>query len=153
MRWGSPPGSSPRSKPLPLDFLHEPDVAVGTGEVEERRVAPPFGIDAVGAAARSEVVGITRCDAALDELRMRSLDVRDAQVEALERAGLHLADSGPDRDRARGAGRRHLHDPEVLPRARVDLEAEAELVEVERFRTVDVRNGPDHQFERPIHGA
>ena len=63
---------------LALDLLHEPDVAVGILQVEERRVAAPLRIEPVGAAARAEVVRRARLHTALDELGMSGLDVRHA---------------------------------------------------------------------------
>src|SRR4029077_13340879 len=55
--------------------------------------------------------------------------------------------------RARGARGDHLRARERVVRAVVDEQFEAELVEVERFRAVDVRNGHCDQLQLPVHAS
>ena len=80
-------------------------------------------------------------DAAADELGARRLDVGDDQVRAPERARRRVGDPRADRDRARRARRRQLDDPELVAGAVVDVQGEADLVDVERLGAVDVRDG------------
>ena len=93
---------------------------------------------------------LTGVDAAFDELCMRRLDVRDDEMQPVERARRRLRVLH-DRDRAGGSGRNGLDDAEVLAGAMVDEEEETDLVEVERLGAVNVGHRDDDEFEGPVH--
>jgi len=81
------------------------------------------------------------------------VDVGDDQVEALDRAGRGLDDPDPDADRAGGAGRGQLDDPERLAEALVEVGVEADLVDIEGLGPVDVGHRDRDQLELHLHGG
>ena len=101
--------------------------------------------------AGAELADVARIDAALDELRARGVNVGDDEVQPLHRARRRLDDAGAEADRARGAGRRELHDAELRAGGDVVIESEAELFDVEALGGVHVGDGNRHELELPIH--
>ena len=90
---------------------------------------------------------LARLDAAREQLLTGGPGFGDAELQALERAGLHcpLRWEIAEHDRTAGAGRRALR--------RVVVEVEAHLVAVERDRPVDVAHGEHDDLERPVHAV
>src|SRR4051794_23124071 len=58
-----------------------------------------------------------------------------------------------DDDRAARPGRRELNDPAVLADLDVVVHVKAELLGIERLRTVHIRDRDPHHFQRPIHAV
>ena len=81
----------------------------------------------------------------------RGLDVGDDEVRAAVRARLGTRDALPDGDRARRSRRSHLHYAELVIRGMVDVEAEADLLRIERLRPIHVRDRDEHQLELEVH--
>jgi len=82
-----PLGARPRLGGARLDLLHGPAVAVWVAEVDE--------------AAPGEVLDLGDVDAPRGELLAGGGDLLDDELQRLQRAGLGLGQSLPDRDRAR----------------------------------------------------
>src|SRR6267154_1902874 len=76
-------------------LLHGPTVGVRVAEIDE---LPPV-----------ELLDVADLDPALDKLGAGCVYVGDDQLQPLDRAGLHLRQPGPDRDRARRSGRGQLN--------------------------------------------
>src|SRR5437879_2377159 len=133
-------------------LLDEPRVAVRILEGEEAVVALPLRVETGLLTPVREVERLADVDAALDELGPRRFDVRDAEMEAVQRARRHLL-ALQKRDRAGGARRAELHDPEVVAGAVVDVDAEADLVGIERFGSIHVGDGDDDELQAPVHGG
>ena len=91
-------------------------------------------------------------DAAAGRARRARPRCRHDELQALDRAGLGLGDARADRDRAGRAGRRELHEAQVLVDLVVVVGVEAGLVDVERLRAVDVGDGHRDQLELEVHG-
>src|SRR5689334_7596419 len=108
-------------------LLDGPAVAVRVAEEAERVPRPAV---AVLPLAVLDVPDGGDVDPAADELGTGGVDVRDTQLEALQRAGLHLGEALPDRDRAGRAGRGQLDDAEALAGGVIDVDDEAALVGV-----------------------
>src|SRR5215218_565334 len=92
--------SALRSAPV-ADLLHEPRVAVGIVEREERVVVGAFCVRAVRLLAVLEVEEPADRRSTAGELLAGRLDVADDQVQPLRRAGLAALQALPERDRAR----------------------------------------------------
>ena len=141
LRW--PPGSPHRRA-----LLDGPAVAVRVAEEEERVPVVALAVRE----ARAVVVPDGRDrDAPAGEERVGGVDVRHAQLEALEGPRRHLRQSRSDRDRASRALRRHLDDPEVLVGRMVDVDREPHLVRVEGLGPVHVGHGDDDDLELELH--
>ena len=67
--------------------------------------------------------------------------VVDDELQALSRTGRGLRDAGPDRDRARRAGRSQLDEADLVTDAVVVVRVEADLLDVERLGRIDVDTG------------
>jgi hypothetical protein len=130
-----------RGLPSDLQLLHGPRVAVRIAEAEE------------GAAiALVEDHDVAAGDATADQLIACGACVRDHELQALDRAGLHLVlrRQVADHDGATRATWRQLDDMHVLV-AGVVIKVESDLVPVEGHRAVDVGDGHDDDFEGPVH--
>ncbi len=82
---------------------------------------------------------------------MGPLDVGDHHLHPLHRAGLGLRHAQPDRDRARGAGRRELDEAHLVAHPVVVVDGEPDLLGVERLRAIHVGDGNGHELEPPVH--
>src|SRR5262245_40396778 len=102
-RGGSDAPGEPR-----LDLLQEPAVAVGILERGQGRVRVGLGMRSRHrlAAEAAEVEGLADVDAVLAEIASRLLDVRDDEIEVLDRARRCCRDSLAEVDGALRAGRR-----------------------------------------------
>src|SRR5439155_11038839 len=109
--------SAPLALPARRDLLHGPAVPVRVGEEHER--------------APVELLDLADLDSALDELGPGGMDVRHDELEALDRTWLHLAQPGPEGDRAAGARRRELDEAELVAYLVVVVRVEAQLLGVE----------------------
>jgi hypothetical protein len=58
---------------------------------------------------------------------------------------------GAEGDRARGAGRRDLHEAQLVRDLVIVVGVEAGLLDVERLRAVDVGDGEGDQLEPVVH--
>src|SRR5689334_1846501 len=105
-----------------LELLHRPRVAIRVGEAEEG-----------AAVAFVEPHDLAGLDAAIEQLLARGLGVGHDQLQALDRAGDHLAlrREVTEDDRTARARGRQLDDVHVLV-VRVVIEVEADLVAIER---------------------
>lgn len=92
-------------------------------------------------------------DAASDEVLSRRIDVRDDDLQALLRPWGHLGDAGSDHDGAGGTGGRELNEAQFLVHLGIDVGVEADLVDLEGFRPVDVGDGHCHQLKPKVHGG
>jgi dihydrofolate reductase len=131
------------------DLLHGPAVAVRVAEEDEADVVERIGL-------RGEVLAhhldLADLHPSPSELGMGRPDVRDHELQALERARCHVRDDPlTDDDRAARSGRGELDDPVALAHRGVVVDVEAELLGVEGLRAVHVRDGDDHHFESPVH--
>ena len=93
---------------------------------------------------------VAHLDAPADQLVPGGHDVVDHQVGAPVGAGDGVGDPPADGDRAGRAGRGHLDDPELVADVVVDVEAEAEVVDVERLGPVDVGDGDEDKLEAEV---
>src|SRR3954469_15898816 len=111
--------SSPQARQLVAlrDLLHGPAVSVGVLEEDE---PPP-----------RELLDLAGLHAALEEVRAGGVGVGDDELQALDRARLGLHDPGADRDRARRARGRELHEAHLVADAVVVVGVEADLIDVE----------------------
>src|SRR4051812_40438592 len=134
LRVKSPRGSSSRALG---NLLHRPAVPVGI--LEEHEAAP------------WEVLHLADRDAARLQLVAGRVGVFDHQLQPLQRARLGRGDARADRNRARGTGRRQLHEPQVLADDVVVVGVEADLVDVEGFGAIDVRDRDGDQLELVVH--
>src|SRR5438045_9780063 len=105
-------------------LLDRPAVAVGVAE--ERKRVPRPAVTVLPLAALDEADG-RDVDAGVGELRPGGVDVGDAQLQALERARVHLRQPLPDRDRTGRSRRRQLDDAELVADRVVDVDVEAEV--------------------------
>jgi len=129
-------GSSPIRYFLSGNPLHRPAVAVGVLEVDEP--------------APREVLDLADVQAPLGEVRTRGLDVGNDELHALHRARLGVRESLPDRDRAVRAGRRELHEANLVADRVVVVGVEADLL-VERLRAIHVGHGDRNELELVVH--
>ena len=83
----------------------------------------------------------------------RRLGVGDDELEAVERARRHLREALADRDRAGGARRRQLDEPDLVADRVVVVEREARLLDVEPLGAVDVRDGDGDELELHLDGG
>src|SRR5688572_16549171 len=114
--------------------------------------AVPVRFAEVDEPAPGEVLDLGDLESALGELLACGVGVLDHHLQALERAGLHLGDTGPDRDRAVGPGRGELDEAQLLVDLDVVVGVESGLL-VEGLRAVDVGDGDGDQFELEVHRA
>src|SRR5918999_6321643 len=128
--------SNPRSGPGG-ELLDGPAVAVGIAEEDER--------------TPRELLDVPDLDPALDQFGPCGVDVRDNQLKALHGARLHLAEPGPQGDRARRPRRGELDEADPAADRRVLVQVEAGLLGVEGDGAIDVRDGDLHQFQPPVH--
>jgi hypothetical protein len=98
-------------------------------------------------------VHIRHLEPAIDQLLTSGLSVGDDHLQALHRSWWRCGDPFAEGDRARGARGRELHEPQLIIHALVVVRVESDLVDVERFGTVDVGNGKNHQLKLPVHTA
>ena len=56
-------------------------------------------------------------------------------------------------DGARGAGRRELHETNVVVDSLIDVGDEPDLVGVEGLGPIDIGNGHGDEFQLPVHGG
>src|SRR5207237_7051678 len=118
-------------------FLDRPPVAVGIAEVDEP--------------SPRHVLDLTHRNPALGELRVRLLDIRHHHLQALDRSGPHLRQSGADGNRTPRARRRQLHEAQILIDLLVVIGVEADLVDVESLGAVDGRYRHGDQLDLPVH--
>src|SRR5262249_35252147 len=85
-------------------------------------------------------------DTVREELLTRSLDAGDDQVQILGRAGRNRRDARAELDRASGARRRKLNDPEAVTDRAIGVKPPPEP-SVELLRPVDIRDGYDDHLE------
>ena len=115
-----------------------------------RRGSDPRRARGAGGPVVERLAGI---NALAGQLRVGGGDVGDDEVQAVQRARLHLDRRvGHHRDRALGPVRLQLDDPEVAGGV-VDDQVEAALVEIERLGAIDIRDGNDDEFELVVHGS
>ena len=141
-----------------LDLLEQPVVAVRVAERGKRAVVATFRIRAGYASVVPGVVehsdGVVEhladLDAVVDELVAGRLDVEDDEVQALNRARHGRRDSVAEDDRGLRAGRRQLHDPEVLTGDEVGIQPPAQLL-VEVLGPIDVGDGQNDDLELHVH--
>src|SRR5215472_18449126 len=130
------------------DLLHQPRIAVGIGEVEERPVTGALRVGTGLARLRGErraVPDLADLDATAGEFVMGRYDVRDDQP-CLGRARRGGGESDAERDRGRGARRGELDDAKPVEWGDVVVEPPAQA-HVELLGPVDVRHGDDLDLE------
>ena len=110
----------------------------GIGEVDE--LPPVLDVD------------VADVHAVVLELPVRGLDVADHQLQAGGGAGRGVVEALADRDRAPGARRRQLDEPDAVRGAFVVVGVEAHLVDVEILGPVHIGDGDKHEFKFPVHG-
>ena len=103
-------------------------------------------------ADRSFVEDLPDLDTAGEELLSRSLDVGHDQVQALGRPGRRRCELGAELDRAPGARRRELDDPEAVVEGEVGVEPPTEAA-VELLRAIDVRHRNHDDLELQVDGS
>ena len=141
------------------DLLDQPAVPVGIVERRERAVALTVGIRAGDAsflagvtepsARRSFVEHLTDLDTVRKQHVAGGLEVLDDQVQALGRTGRGRRDVRAELDRAAGARRRELDDPEVVARRDVGVEPPVETA-VEGLGAIDVGDRDDDHLESQV---
>src|SRR5215475_401385 len=119
------------------DLLECPGVAVRVRERHEG--APGLHVD------------VARIHALVEQRAAGRRHVRDHHLYALLRSWRHLGHALAEHDRARGTGRRQLHETQPLAHRVVVVGVEADLVNVERFGPVDVRHRDRDKLDLPIH--
>src|ERR671920_2126990 len=115
-----------RALPADGQLLYGPAVAVRIAEEDER--------------APVEVLHLAYLDPALDQLGTRGPDVRDDELQALDRARRRVDDPGSQGDRAGRSGRRQLDKANLIADPVVVVRVEADLLGVERLGAVHVRD-------------
>src|ERR1700678_888913 len=133
------------------DLLDQPRVAVGIGEGEERSVARALGVRPWKACFHRErraVPHLTHPDATVGEFLMCRFDVGDNQrAHGGSRRGRSY--SVAEGHGATRAGRRELHDANVLYRGDILVEPPTQAL-VELLGSFDVGHGDNVDFE--VHG-
>ena len=115
-----------------------------------RRRRLTAGSDLHGPAPRL-LVDAVAVDPPVAQVGEGRVGVVDDDLDELRGAVGHHVEPGPEADRARGAGRRHLHEPQVGRDHPVMVDVPAQAVAVERDRPVDVRDGQRHQLDPEVH--
>jgi hypothetical protein len=82
---------------------------------------------------------------------VRRLDVRDHHLQTLHGPGLGIGEAETEGDRARRPRRCQLDEAELVADPVVVIRVEADLVDVERLRPIDVRHGDCDELELPVH--
>jgi hypothetical protein len=150
VRHGASPELTDPSHPARHEPSDAPGVAVRVLEEDEAHV-----VELVGDRVRvlAQLRDVADLHAARHELRVRLADVRDDELQALQRARRHVRDDAAlaDHDRAARAGRRQLDDAGTVADTGVVVDGEAELLGVELLGAVDVRHRDDDDFQSPVH--
>src|ERR1043166_140982 len=94
---------------------------------------------------------IADLDASFHEFRPDPVDIGYHEQQPLRRAGRARSDSGADHDRAGRARRRQLHEPQTLTQRVVVIGVKADLVDVARFRALDIGDGDGNAVELHLH--
>src|SRR3954469_4213600 len=102
------------------------------------------------AARRGFVERLADVDTACAQLRARSFDVGNDQIQVVHRAGLRRRDVRPELDRRVRAWRCYLDDAKLVATRDVGVGSPAELVGIERLRAIGVGNGDDDDFELEV---
>src|SRR4051794_667188 len=95
-------------------LLHDPSVAVGVAEEDERGEGATLWVWPRHPPARLEMPNLAGVDATFHEPIVRSFDVRDDQVQASGGARLLVHNPGVQMDRAGRSGRGQLHEARPL---------------------------------------
>src|SRR5918997_7200861 len=132
-------------------LLHGPAVAVRVGEEDEPDVVQVLPLSGRARSRGADHLDLADLHPALDKPDTSRADVIDHQLQALERAGGHVHDALSYYDRATRPRRGQLHDAELLADLGVVVDVEPQLLGVERFGAVHVRDGDHHHLERPVH--
>src|SRR5438128_1623906 len=115
----------------------------GPGDATARAVGLELSTRSLG------VEHLADLDTAGSQFTARSLDIGGDQVETLGRAGGGRRDVRAELDRAPGAGRRELDDPEAVIEGKVGVEPPPEAP-IELLRAVDIRDGDDDRLELQV---
>src|SRR5918995_5037337 len=134
-------------------LLHRPPVAVRVVEEHEPHVVEVILVPGRAGTRGADHLGLANFNPALDELGPRRADVPDHQLQALERAGLHVRDTFAHDDRASRSRRGQLHDVVLVADPGVMVYGKAELLGVEGFGAVHLGDRYDNHFQRPVHGC
>ena len=81
---------------------------------------------------------LTDVDATFEQAVPHSLDIRHHEKDVAHRADRRVGESGADLDRAARARRSELHDAKRLRRRVVDVEPEADLIDIKPQRSLDI---------------
>ena len=133
-------------------FLQYPAVAIRIAEVGEagivsvRRVEPRSETP-IPRSDRGLVADFTDRDAAFEQVAARGLEVRDHEIGVADGAGRRVRDSVTDLNRTAGARRGELRDAEGVIRRVVDVEREANLIDVEPQRSLDIAHWQRDHFD------
>ncbi len=117
--------------------LQGPLVAIGVGEVDER--APGLLVD------------VACPDAAPAQLVARGGRIGHDHLQAPLRSGCHVGDADTDHDRARGAWRCQLDEPQTLVHQVVVVGVETHLFDVELLGAIDIGHWHRDDLELHLH--
>src|SRR5207253_10075452 len=120
-------GGRPVARRAGRKLLHGPAVAGRVAEEDER--------------APGELLNLTDRRPASGKLRARGLRVGDHQLESLDGARPHAAEPRAQGNRTVRAGGRELDEADLIADHVVMVRVETDLLRVEVFRAVHVRDG------------
>ena len=130
-------------------LLYGPPVAIRVIEEHEANV-----VEWVGGRVRvlTKLLHVADLNAAFGEFSMSSHDIGDNELQTLHCPSRHVGHrTSTNHNRATRAGWRELDDPGRGVDDGVMVDAETELLCVERFGTVDIRHRDDDNLKGPIH--
>src|SRR5918997_30422 len=132
-------------------LLHGPAVAVRVAEEDEPDVVQVLPLSGRARSRGADHLDLADLHPPLDQPGPRRVDVIDHQLQALERAGGHIYETFAYYDRATRPRRGQLHDVVALADLGVVVDVESQLLCVERFGAIHVRDGDHNHLKSPVH--
>jgi hypothetical protein len=93
------------------------------------------------------VPNLSDLDPTFEQAAPRGLEVCDDEIDVAKRTDGRVGESVTDLDRAAGARRSELHDAEPVVRRIVYVELEADLIDIEPQRSLDIAHRQSDHFD------